>query len=328
MNRIPELRWFTSALAAASLLAAGCAKSAGEGEAPVDPVVSVHAAVVSERTFRDAVDAPGRWKSAIELSVRAPAAGFVESLGPRAGERVSAGQVVGRLLTRDSRAALEGAQMLLRESAPGAARAEAQRALELARRELVRIPLVAPQAGIVLRRAAEPGTQVDEGGEVLALVPASGLVFEVHVPPGQAARVRPGQAAEITVAPAPPRAATVRTVLPQADSTDQSTLVWLVPLASQPAPAIDRFGSARIEVGFPRMSSAVPEAALIEDDLTGEPRIAVIDSSGRAAWTTLTVGIAQDGWREVLSPRLAAGTRVVTEGQHGLTDHTRVQVAK
>jgi len=121
---------------------------------------------------------------------------------------------------------------------------------------------------------------------------------------------------------------TVRTVLPQADSTDQSTVVWLTPAAAEATPALERFGVARIQVGAPRTSSAVPEAALVEDDLTGEPQVAVIDSSGRAAWTKLRVGVALDGWREVLAPRLAPGTRVVTEGQHGLADHVRVEVAK
>jgi hypothetical protein len=214
------------------------------------------------------------------------------------------------------------------EARTPAARAEAARALALARRELVRVPLVAGHGGVVLARAAEPGAQVDEGSDVLVLVSPEGLVFEAHVPAAQGSRVRPGQSGMITVDPAPPRAATVRTVLPQADSTDQSTVVWLVPSSLTPAPALSRFGAARIATGAPRTSPAVPEIALVEDDLTGETQIAVVDSSGRAVWTKITAGVSKDGWREILSPRIAAGTRVVTEGQHGLADSTRVEIAK
>jgi hypothetical protein len=314
------------ALVLAAILA-GCGKPPAE-EAPADPVVTVHAGVVAERTFRDEVEAPGRWKSASQLSVRAPAAGSIESLTPRPGDRVGTGQVVGRLLTRESRAALEGAELMVRDARTSSARAEAGRALSLARRELVRVPLVAGRGGVVLTRTAEPGAQVDEGADVLVLVSPEGLVFEAHVPAGQGARVRPGQAGTVTVAPAPPRAATVRTVLPQADSTDQSTVVWLVPASLTPPPALERFGAARIATGAPRLSPAVPEIALVEDDLTGEPQIALVDSSGRAAWTKITAGVSKDGWREILAPRIAAGTRVVTEGQHGLADHTRVEIAK
>jgi multidrug efflux pump subunit AcrA (membrane-fusion protein) len=310
-----------------ALLLAGCGKQAAD-EAPADPVVTVHAQAVTERSFRDEVEAPGRWKSASQLSVRSPAAGFVETLTPRPGDRIGTGQVVGRVLTRESRAALEGAQLMAREAHSAAARAEANRALALARRELVRVPLVAGHGGVVLARAAEPGAQVDEGADVLVLVSPEGLVFEAHVPAAQGPRVRPGQTGLIIVDPEAPRPATVRTVLPMADSTDQSTVVWLVPASLVPPPALSRFGAARIATGAPRTSPAVPEIALVEDDLTGEPQIAVIDSSGRAIWTKITAGVAKDGWREILSPRIAAGTRVVTEGQHGLADSTRVEIAK
>lgn len=308
-------------------LLAGCAKPPAE-EAPADPVVTVQAAVVTERTFLDEVEAPGRWRSASQLSVRAPAAGYIESLTPRPGDRVGTGQVVGRVLTRESRASLEGAQLMVREARTPAARVEAGRALALARRELVRVPLVAGHGGVVLTRAAEPGAQVDEGADVLVLVSPDGLVFEAHVPASQGNRVRPGQSGMVTVDPEPPRAVTVRTVLPQADSTDQSTVVWLVSASATTPPALERFGSARIATGAPRLSPAVPEAALVQDDLSGESQIAVVDSSGRAAWTKISAGVARDGWREILSPRIAAGTRVVTEGQHGLVDHTRVEIAK
>jgi len=310
-----------------AVLLFGCGPKAEEEEA-VDPLVTVHAEAVTVRTFRDVVEAPGKWRNSNALSVRAPAAGFVETLTPKPGDRVGAGQVVGRVLTRESRSALEGAELLVREARTEAAREEAHRALALARRELVHVALVAGHGGVVIARAAEPGAQVDEGADVLTLASPEDIVFEAHVPARDGPLVRPGQSASIDVEPAPPRAATVRTVLPQADSTDQSTVVWLTPAAAEATPALERFGVARIQVGAPRTSSAVPEAALVEDDLTGEPQVAVIDSGGRAAWTKLRVGVALDGWREVLAPPLAPGTRVVTEGQHGLADHVRVEVAK
>jgi len=311
----------------AALVLSGCTAKSEEEQA-VDAVVTVHAEAVTDRTFRDVVEAPGHWRNSNALSVRAPAAGSIESLGPMPGDRVATGQVVGRILTRESKAALEGAQMLLAGARTPAARAEAQHGLALARRELVHVPLVAGHTGIVIGRAAEPGAQVDEGADVLQLVAPEDLVFEAHVPAKDGPRVRPGEDASIVVDPAPALAATVRTVLPMADSTDQSTVVWLAPTTRGGAPALLRYGVARIAVGAPHVSPAVPEGALVEDDLTGEPRVAVIDSSGRASWTKLRVGALSDGWREVLSPRLSPGTRVVTEGQHGLEDRTRVEIAK
>jgi multidrug efflux pump subunit AcrA (membrane-fusion protein) len=309
------------------LVLAGCTAKQEEEQA-ADAVVAVHAEAVTDRTFRDMVEAPGRWRNSNALSVRAPAAGVIESLGPKPGDRVGTGQVVGRILTRESKAALEGAEILSRSAHTAAARAEAKQALALARRELVHVPLVAGHSGIVIARMAEPGAQVDEGADVLQLVAPEDLVFEAHVPAKDGSRIRPGQDATILVDSATPRAATVRTVLPMADSTDQSTVVWLTSSAAGAPPALERFGAARIAVGAPHVSPSVPEAALVEDDLTGAPKVAVIDSSGRASWTTLKVGALTDGWREVISPRLAPGTKVVTEGQHGLEDRTRVEVTR
>jgi multidrug efflux pump subunit AcrA (membrane-fusion protein) len=320
------MRGLVAALALAVSALSGCKPA--PADQPADPVVTVKVATVEVRTFSDLVDAPGRWKNAGELPVKAPAAGVVESLTPRPGDRVSAGEVVGRLMTRESRAALEGAQLLFNQARSAAAQADARRALELAQRDVVHVRVIALQSGVVLRRSAEPGTDVDQGAELLALAPPGGIVFEAHVPPTNAQRVHVGERATITVAPESPRPATVRSVLPQADSTDQSTLVWLSPSTASPPPAIDRFGSAAIEVGAPRVSPAVPEAALVEDDLTGETRVAVVTAAGRAQWTTLTVGVTKDGWREVITPRLARGMRVVIEGQHGLIDSTRVEIAK
>ena len=39
----------------------------------------------------------------------------------------------------------------------------------------------------------------------------------------------------------------------------------------------------------------------------------------------LTLGAAAGGWHEVKDPPLAAGARVVIEGQRGLPDSTRVK---
>jgi hypothetical protein len=280
-----------------ALLAFGCGPKAGEEEA-VDPLVTVHAEAVTVRTFRDVVEAPGRWRNSNALSVRAPAAGFVETLTPKPGERVSSGQVVGRVLTRESRSAVEGAELLLREAHTDAARAEARRALALAKSELVHVPLVAAHGGFVIARTAEPGAQVDEGADVLTLASPEDLVFEAHVPARDGPLVRPGQSAFITVDPAPPRAATVRTVLPSADSTDQSTVVWLAPTAAAGTPALERFGVARIQVGAPRNSPAVPRR---RSSRTTSPASRRSPSSTRAA--------ARRGRSSRSGSRRAAGAR-------------------
>ncbi len=324
------MRWRHLAMGGAALLAAatlGCGRGdeGGAEEKTPEPVVSVRMAALEARRFDDLVSASGQWRSGGELVLSAPFAGVVETLTVRVGDRVAAGQRVGALLTRDSWAALRGAELLAREARDPDARAEAARALALARRDLVRVPLTAPQAGVVVRRSVEPGAQVAEAAEVAAISPARSVVFEAHVPAAQAGRLRPGQPATVRGEGVPPRAATVQRLLPMANSADQATMVWLAPRAPDPPPELDRFGTADIVVGAPRRVLAVPDSAVVEDDLTGEHRLAVVDSTGRAAWTPVRLGAAEDGWRELVGSALAPGTRVVVEGQRGLPGGTRVK---
>ncbi|HVP14595.1 MAG TPA: hypothetical protein VMS88_03565, partial [Terriglobales bacterium] len=85
------------------------------------------------------------------------------------------------------------------------------------------------------------------------------------------------------------------------------------------------FGSATIVTGAPRRAPAVPDSSIVEDDLTGQRRVALIDRANRLRWEPVALGQAEGGWHELLSPRLAAGTRVAVEGQLGLPAGTRVQ---
>ena len=318
-------------LALVALLATGgCARHAAEGAGgETDPgtsaLVDVRVEAVATRGFASSVTAPGQWRSSGELVISAPFAGVIDDLAPHVGDRVDAGEPLGTLITRESWSALRGAELMRHEAHDEAARAEAERALELARRDMVRVPLAVPQAGVVVRRTLEPGAQVAESGEILAVVPDRNIVFEAHVPSADGAHVRPGQPATITDQGHAPRAATVQRVLPMANSADQSMLVWLAPSGTGELAALDHFGTARIIVGAPHRAVAVPDSAIVEDDLTGTRQVAVVNRDGRVGWTTIEVGAAEDGWHEVLRPPLVPGTRVVIEGQRGLPDSTRVQ---
>ena len=112
-----------------------------------------------------------------------------------------------------------------------------------------------------------------------------------------------------------------------ANAGDQTTLVWLAPAAGPP-PALDRFGTATVVVGAARRAVAVPDSAVVEDDLTGVTRIALVTRSSLALWVPVTLGASVPGWREVRGPALAAGAPVIVDGQHGLPDSTAVTIAR
>jgi len=320
------LTWLHAALlAGAVVLAAGCGKHRGEDESDaVAAVVPVHTAAVLEREFSDALEAPGQWRSSGDVVVAAPFAAAVELLGPRPGDRVAAGDTLGVLMTRESRSALRGSEMLAREAHDPAARAEAERAAALARRDLVRVPIIAPRTGVVTRRGAEPGTEIAEGAEVLAITPPEGIVFEARLPAAQARLVSVGDGAIVSAEGEPDRSVRVTRVLPSAGAADQATLVWLSPSAGGAVPLLDRFGTARLRTSASRRSLAVPAAAVVENDLDGSARVVVVTADSLAVWTPVRLGAVTEGWRELVDGAVAPGARVVVEGQRGLPDGAHV----
>ncbi|MHB8077684.1 MAG: efflux RND transporter periplasmic adaptor subunit, partial [Candidatus Krumholzibacteriia bacterium] len=161
-----------------------------------------------------------------------------------------------------------------------------------------------------------------------ALLPPEAIFFEARVHAADAPRIRIGQPAQIATAGQPPRAGAVRRVLPVVGEGDQTTLVWLEPATSDAAPELDRFGTATIRVGAPRPAPAVPDSAVVQDDLTGETRIALIGPDGRAGWRAVTLGLAAGGWYELMPPAPPVGALVITEGQRGLADSTLVKVLR
>jgi len=318
------IRRRSSALLGALLLLGGCGHRADEAE--VHPVVPVHVERLEERTVRAVVTTPGQWRVSDSLTVSAPFKAYVESLLPRAGDHVARGENIGTLVTYESRAALRGAEILLRQARSSSERDEAARALRLAERDLVRVPLVAGTSGTLLRRSVEPSSEVAEGGELLTLVPEGSVVFEAHVPRADAARVTLGNRAHVMMEGGGAVETRVQRRLPQTSEADQTALFWLAPVNKEPFGVLGRFGNAGIETGAEHRGILVPDSALVEDDLTGEVRLARVAPGDVAVWTPVRLGPGEEGRHELLSPALPPGTLVVVRGQRGLPDSTRVSI--
>ena len=326
MNRCVSATIRLVLLVSLAWLVDGCARDEGDAgtDAAATAVVSVRVSSVREMAIPSVVSAQGQWRAAVEVAVNAPFAATIESLTPRVGDHVRKGDTIAQLVTRESHAALRGAELMQRQATDGASKDEARRAIAQAKHDIVRVPFVAMAAGLVVRRAADPGAELAEGAELLALVPEGALVFEAHASLSDAGRIAVGMPATITMEGGVVRKAVVQRRLPNTSAADQSALLWLSPVGVAPAGAIDQFGTAAIEVGAQRRVVAVPDSALVEDDLTGEVRLASVDTRGIAVWTVVRLGVASNGWHELIEPRLPPGSRVIVMGQHGLPDSTRV----
>jgi len=293
---------------------------------PVPAATPVREDSVRRETLRITVTAPGRTEALHQDRVRAPFESRLMSLPVTDGDRVTKGQLLAVVVSKNSEAALAGAEQMLAAAQTAADSADAERAVAIAQRNLVRQPLHAPAAGVVMSHAAEEGDYVSDG-EVLVTIAESGAVFfDAQVTQTDLAQVRPGQRAAIAMpaAGAVPVGAVVHGILPTASSQNLSAQVRLDFSPARPDVPVGLFGTARIVVGVRPSATVVPAASVLRDDVSGVSRVA-LDSAGRAHWVTVQTGVREGDRVEIVSPRLSPGQLVITDGQVGLPEGARVQ---
>jgi RND family efflux transporter MFP subunit len=274
------------------------------------------------------VTAPGRTEALKEDRVRAPFASRVVSISVTDGDRVRAGQVLAEVVSKNSEAALDGAQNMLAGAVTATDSSDAQRAIEVARQQLVRRPLRAPADGVVLSHAAEVGDYVDEGEVLLTAAELGTVFFNAQVSQGDLPGVKAGENATIdlpAVGSAPVRAV-VHGVLPSASSENLSAPVRLDFQPARPDMSVGLFGTADIVVGQHRGAVVVPPAAVLRDDVSGVSRLAVVDSTGVAHWVVVQTGIERGTQLEIVGGSLRVGGLVIVDGQVGLPDSSLVRI--
>ena len=295
---------------------------------PVAPTATpVRVDTVRIASLEVAVTAPGRTEALHQDRVRAPFESRLVSLPVTDGDRVARGQVMAVVVSKNSEAALAGAEQMLATARTAVDSADAQRAVAIAQRNLVRQPLHAPTAGVVMSHGAEEGDYVSDGEVLVTIAEAGAVYFNAQVTQTDLSTVRAGERATIAM-PAAGAAlvgAVVHGILPTASSQTLSAPVRLDFSPARPDLSVGLFGTARIVVGRRPNAVIVPAAAVLRDDVSGVTRVA-LDSAGRAHWVEVQTGVREGDHVEIVSPRLAPGQVVITDGQVGLPEGAPVQV--
>jgi multidrug efflux pump subunit AcrA (membrane-fusion protein) len=316
-------------LGAGMLLACSGRKDVTTGGAAdsstVDSVgTPVQMARVRLRNLRTVVTGPGRTAALIEERVRAPFVGTLTSLTVTVGDRVRGGQEIGAMVAQNSEAALRGAQAMLQSARTPAEQADAERAVALAERDLVHTPLRVARPGLVTARSASVGERLSEGDSIVSVAASGSIVFIAEIAQGEARPVAVGQPVQVDLAAAPhPLGGTVHGILPT-DTAGAVALRVRIDLPGAPPPTVGLFGTAHVVVAEHRNVPAVPQAAVLRDDISGVTQVAVVTPNDRAQWVEVATGVNDSGWVEIVRPRLDPGTRIITSGQVGLPDGARV----
>jgi membrane fusion protein (multidrug efflux system) len=349
-------------LTAARRTAATAATAAASAPRPALELAPIDVLTVGRHEFVRGLEVTGSLKAVNTAYVKAKVAAELRTLEVREGDAVRAGQVVATLDTTEfdwrlrqaeqqaaaARAQAEIAQRQLANnkalvaqgfisataletsaSNEAAAQANLQAAMaaaELARKARADTTVVAPISGQVSQRLAQPGERVSVDARLIEIVDLTRIELEAGVPPEEAARVRPGAIARLTLeGSSEPLAARVVRLNPAALAGSRTVAAYL---AVEPHPSLRHGLFARGWIDIERRQAlAIPASAVRIDQ--AKP-YAIVYAQGRAERRSLQLGergmVASQPMVEVLGG-LAEGERILAASAGSVPEGTALRVA-
>lgn len=181
-----------------------------------------------------------------------------------------------------------------------------------------------PIDGVVTDRPLYPGEMVAAGTPLVTVMDTSSVVARAHIPQEQAALLKVGDKALITVpGEEGPIEGKVTVVSPALDPNSTTVEVWVQ--AKNPKGRLRPGTSVQISAlsrTIPN-SVVVPSAAVLTAP-DGSNYVMITGSDNRAHQKTVKTGVRQDDEVQILDG-VTEGDRVVASGAYGLPDNTRIR---
>lgn len=320
-----------------TMVVAGCSrKSASEdGEGgTVKAMVAVKSTPLRRGDMAIVIQAVGRIDALRKQKLFSPVAGRVTSLTAFEGTSVHAGDVLAVIQTKESQAAISGAEALVRSANTSEQKSEAQRVLELAKSSANSISIRATEGGAVSTRSVSEGEFVAENAELFTVINLSTLMFVADVPARDLPSLALGQHCSISLQtlPGKPLVGEVEAINPQSDMMSQTVKVRLRFLSlSSGARALlktDMIGTVRIVTGNRRGVFIVPKVALLRNDESNTYSVVSFGSDSLAFGVPVQVIGMTDSTASISNTSLKEGMNIITEGHYALADSTRITVVQ
>lgn len=184
----------------------------------------------------------------------------------------------------------------------------------------------APFSGVVVEQFQHQGDFANPGTKILTIADASTLIAKMEVSEATAATLKAGDAVTVIPDERPDQRLTgsISLVGRGADVQSRSVEVWV--MVPNPGGLLRPNGVAHVAIASQATASAivVPSAAVTLDATNANAgTVMVVDAKSIAHEVKVTTGIRSGGRTEIKSG-LAGGEMVVTEGNYGLPDGTKV----
>jgi len=346
-----SLRTFLTGVSVAAAVGACRGTGAEPPPAAASAPIPVRVAAVTEEVVAPPVTATGTLGPKEEIALGFKVGGVISRIAVDAGATVAAGQLLAALDPREIDAAVTRAESAAEKAERDLARARrlytdsvftlsqfqdaetgakvAQADLTTARFNRRYAAIVAPAAGVILSRKAEPGELVSPGATILVLGSrARGSVVRAGLADRDVVRITPGDSAVVRFDALPGKALAGR-VTEIAAAAEPGTGAYPVEIAL-PAAGADRLASgmvAQVEIrpAAGRRTTLVPIEAVLEAD--GQTGTVYALSADRTRAERRSVVIAfLSGGRVAIAHGLEGVSLVITDGAAYLRDSAKVKV--
>jgi len=300
---------------------------------PVKAVVAVKTEEVIEHEAVLTVSAFGRTDALRKEKIFSPIAGKIIAMKVYEGTVVKQGDIVAVIQSKESNAAIMGAEGMVQSAATPEGKAEAGQVLKLAKSTQNCVNVLAKFDGIVSTRSASEGELVVENGELLTIIDLSTVDFLADVSIHDLLSVKIGQQSQVRFQSIPGKEipAIVEAINPQTDVQSQTIKVRLRFLPAdhtQPLLRTDIIGTATIVTGSRHRALFVAKTTVLRDDENNSYSIVTLTADSLAKTIPVSIGTTTDSSAEVIGENVHAGMPVITEGNYSLADSTRVTVAR
>lgn len=182
-----------------------------------------------------------------------------------------------------------------------------------------------PIDGVVTDRPLYPGEMAAQGAPLITVMDLSRAIAKAHIPQAEAAILKKGDPATLTVPGSDESIPAKLTIVsPALDPNSTTVEVWAE--AANPNQTLKPGATVHLSVNAGTVKDAliVPASALITSE-DGKSEVMVIGTDGRAVAREVKPGIKQ-GDEVQIQTGLNAGEQVVAVGAYGLPDKTKVKV--
>jgi HlyD family secretion protein len=181
-----------------------------------------------------------------------------------------------------------------------------------------------PIDGVVTDRSLYPGEMAAAGTPLLTVMDTSSVIARAHIPQEQAALLKLGDKASITVTgEEEPIEGKVTVVSPALDLNSTTVEVWVQ--AKNPKGRLRPGTSVQISMLSRTIpNSVVIPAAAVLTTPDGGSYVMLAGSDNRAHQKTVKTGVRQGDEVQILDG-VAEGDRVVASGAYGLPDNTKIR---